>query len=87
MAKDKLTNHFVANVSIMGKPVSYFALEKCKKIPKKTVLGGRGGGGGGCKNGTLVWTGLNIKMVLLCIKNSNNFSTLLSHKTCQVLVK
>ena len=85
MAKDKLTNHFVANVPIMGKPVSYFALEKCKKIPKKTVLGGRGGGG--CKNGTLVWTGLNIKMVLLCIKNSNNFSTLLSHKTCQVLVK
>ena len=47
MAKDKLTNHFVANVPIMGKPVSYFALEKCKKIPKKTVLGGRGGGGGG----------------------------------------
>ena len=45
MAKDKLTNHFVANVSIMGKPFSYFALEKCKKIPKKTVLGGRGGGG------------------------------------------
>ena len=46
MAKDKLTNHFVANVPIMGKPVSYFALEKCKKIPKKTVLGGKGGGGG-----------------------------------------
>ena len=49
MAKDKLTNHFVANVPIMGKPVSYFALEKCKKIPKKTVLGGRGGGGGGAR--------------------------------------
>ena len=40
MTKDKLTNHFVANVPIMGKPVCYFALEKCKKIPKKTVLGG-----------------------------------------------